>query len=67
MKNLFKGLISASKGLSDTVGSFNLIADKTWSLISSMTEEKVNYIFRSKNDELLVSLNGDIKKANGDI
>ena len=33
MKNLFKGIISATKGITVKIENYNLIVDKVWFLI----------------------------------
>jgi len=64
MKNLFKGIISTTKSLGEKFENYTLLVDKVWFLITSNhLESKTTYIFRSKNDELLISTNGNIKKG----
>ena len=64
MKNLFKGIISATKGITVKIENYNLIVDKVWFLIFEDKENtKTTYILRSKNDELLISINGNINKG----
>jgi len=64
MKNLFKGIISTTKSLGEQFENYTLLVDKVWFLITANhLESKTTYIFRSKNDELLISTNGNIKKG----
>lgn len=64
MKNLFKGILSVTKSLSEKLENHTLLVDKVWCLISiDPIENKTSYIFRSKNDQLLISKNGVIEKA----
>ena len=64
MKNLFRGLISTTKSLGEKLENYTLIIDKTWLWVNpSDSVVKTSYIFRGKNDELLISLNGRIDKG----
>lgn len=64
MKNLFKGIVSTTMSLGEKFENYTLLVDKVWFLINSdHNESKTTYIFRSKNEELLISNNGNIKKG----
>ena len=64
MKEFFKGIISNTKSLSEKIENTTLIVDKTWLLVNENEPNyKITYIFRSKNEELLISSNGIVNKG----
>ncbi len=64
MKNLFKGIVSTTKSLGEKFENYTMLVDKIWFLITAdHYENKTTYIFRSKDDELLISTNGVIEKG----
>lgn len=61
MKTYFLDIISKVKKFSKLLDNQVLFLNQRWVIFDEMNESKILFIFR-KNDELLISVNGDVRK-----
>lgn len=61
MKTYFLDIISKFKKFSKSLDDQALLLNHRWVIFDEMNESKILFIFR-KNDELLISINGDVRK-----
>ena len=63
MFKLFKGIITTTANAKESLENDLLIIDKTWLLIDQSGTKKTTYIFWSKNNELIISESGNVKRG----
>lgn len=63
MKTYFLDIIPKLKRFSQKLDDLSVLTDKHWVIIDPDNKHKIVFIFRKKNDQLLISSNGKIEKG----